>query len=117
MLRVGGLHILYRESQVILTLAQVIGGFPILQPGQLQGEIALPVSQVYQFKAAVSSLLFPHRVQAQGLIVEGQAPLQVEDIEIEMIESKHTGAPFLCCLSIYHPPPGLSIDSGALKKS
>ena len=93
---VGSRHVRHGKGQVKFILAQIIRGFPVFQPGQLQGEIALPVSQVYQLEAAVSSCLFPHRLQPQGLVVEGQTPFQVQHVEIEMIKSKHTGAPFSC---------------------
>ena len=77
------------ESQVELALSQVVGLVPVLQPGQLQLELRQAVPQVDQFERAVGGLLLPHRLQAQCLLVEGQALVQIQDVEIEVVEFDH----------------------------
>ena len=93
MLCVGGVHVLHGKGQVELALSQVIGLFPVSQPGELQGKVALPVPQENQLVAAVGGIFLPYRLKAQGLIVKLDAALQIYDIEIEVVESEHYNPP------------------------
>ena len=85
----GGVQIRHREGQVEFPLTQVIGLGPVPEPGELQGERGHAVTQIDQPEGAVPGLLLPDGDQAQGVFVEGEAPLQVQHIEIEMIKGKH----------------------------
>ena len=61
------------ESQVELTLAQIVLLGVVPQPGQLQTEVCLPVPQVDDDEAAVvRDFSLPDRFQVQSLLVEGQ---------------------------------------------
>ena len=52
-------------------------------------EIGLPVPQIDQRKGVVLCLLGTNRIEAQGVVIEFQAPLQIQNVKIEMIERKH----------------------------
>ena len=89
MLLIEFLVLIRHEGQVELALPQVIGLGAVPQPGKLQLEVGAAVPQVDQLEGAVGGVLHPHRLQAQGLLVEGQAPVQVQDIKIKMVELNH----------------------------
>ena len=72
-----------------LTLAQVVGLLAVPQPGQLQLKLGEAVPQVHQTEGAVLGILHPHRLQAQGLFIEVQALVQIQDIEVEVVEFDH----------------------------
>ena len=74
------------QGQVELALAQVVLLGMIPQPGELQAEGGFPVPQENDDEAAVLRLLAADRLQAQGLLVEGQGAVQVGDVEIKVIE-------------------------------
>ena len=82
------------EGQVELALAQVVGLLAVPQPGQLQLKLGETVPQVHQTEGAVLGVLHPHRLQTQGLFIEVQALVQIQDIEVEVVEFDHKSFSF-----------------------
>ena len=71
-------------------LPQVILLGMVPQPCQFQAEVRLSIPQVDDDEAAVGRRLpLPHRLQAQGLLVERKRFVQIRYIEIEVIECQH----------------------------
>ena len=80
------------KGQVELALAQVVGFCAVPQPSQLQLERGLAVTQIYQFKRTIFRDVFPHDLQVQGIFVEGQALVQVQNVKIEVLKMNHKGS-------------------------
>ena len=77
------------KGQVELALPQVVGLGAVLQPGQLQLKAGLPVSQVHQPEGAVLRLLGAYRGELQSFMVEGQGPVQVQNVEVKVSKAQH----------------------------
>ena len=86
MLFMGRLKILRPQGQMELALAQIVLLGMIPQPGQLQPEVRLAVTQKLDEEASILRLFPAHRLQSQSLLVERQGFVQVGHIEIKMVE-------------------------------
>ena len=86
----GGRIVLRPEGQMELSLPQVVGFGPIPELRQLQSE-GRPrlVLEEDDPVGPVRRPLFPEGREAQGLLVKGQAPLHIKDVEVEMVEGQH----------------------------
>ena len=89
MVAVNRLIVVHVERQMELALSQIVGLRAVLKPGQLQGELADAVPQIDQLEGAVGRRFLPNRLQTQGLLIKGQALLQIQHIKIEMIKFYH----------------------------
>ena len=86
----GGRIVLRPEGQVELPLPQVVGVLPVPKLRQLQSEGGPRlVLEKDDPVGPVRRPLFPEGREAQGLLIEGQAPLHIEDVEVEMVEGQH----------------------------
>ena len=88
MRRARRLEIIGRKGQVELVVAKIVFFFAALQPGQFQLMRGNPVSQEHQRKAAVFGFYPAGLGKAQGFLIEFQAFIQVQHVEIIMREGK-----------------------------
>ena len=77
------------EGKVKLLLTEVVGLSVIAQPCQLKAESGRAVAEEDDLIAAVRRVLFAHRLKAECVLIEFQAAVEVEDIEIEVVEFEH----------------------------
>ena len=78
----------HAHAEVALVLAQFIGhGGVVAQPGEFQAEGALPVAQVDQREPSVGGLFAARFPQPEGLVVEGDAAVEVRYVDVEMVET------------------------------
>ena len=84
---VDGVVIVHPQGQMVFQLAQIVGLGPVPQPGQLQLKARFTVAQVHQFKGTVVGVLFPNGMKVKGVGVEPEAPLQVQNVEIEVVKA------------------------------
>lgn len=99
-------HIIHRQCQMEFVFSQIVGFFPVSQPGQLQGMRRFSVAHVGQNKGAVRCLVGLHSLKSQCFLIKGNALFQVQHIEIIMIKCKfHNFLLFLSMNdvnSVYH---------------
>lgn len=86
-------HVVRRERQMVLDLAEVVRLAAVLHPGELELEIAFAVTE--EDNRELRLVVPADRLQPERLIVELQASLKIEHIEIKMIERKHSVPHFL----------------------
>ena len=86
------------ESRTLnLALAKVVRLGPVLEPCELQIEIAYAVTQKYQLESVV--LLGTDGLETQRLVIELKAAFQIQNVEIEVYKFEHWLASlqiFLC---------------------
>ena len=90
---VRGIHIRHGEREVKLPLAEVIRLRAVTQPGQLELKRRVPVTQKHEPERAVGCILRAHGLQAERIMIKLHAARKIEDVEIEVIEGKHTAPP------------------------
>jgi len=75
----------HAHAEVAFVFAQLVGSFVVAEPREFEPEAGLSVAQIDEFETAVGSLAacLP---QSQRPVVEGEAPLQIGDVDVEMVE-------------------------------
>ena len=93
-LGVEGIVVLGAEGEVEFLVAEVVGFGAVAEPGEFELEIALMVGEVDNLEGAVFGVDVAALLEAEGLFIEGKALVEVEDIEVEVDETRHVGVPF-----------------------
>ena len=76
------------QTEVALVLAQLPGAVGVVaQPGELQREVRRVVAHEDDLVAAVLGFALADHMQAEGLLVERYAALEVLYIDVEVVES------------------------------
>ena len=88
MVGVGRGKIVHDQGQVKLVVTEVVRFFPVPKPGELKLVSGLAVAEENEDEAPVGGLLSPDLGQLKRLLVETDAFLQIEDIEIVVREAE-----------------------------
>ena len=91
----------HAHAEVALVLAQLVGrGGVVAQPGKLQAEGALSVAQIDQRESSVGGLFAARFPQPEGLVVEGDAAVEVRYVDVEMVETTFDLHRFRCFYTV-----------------